>query len=120
MRRLRKGFGDAFLHEHTRTRTIDLSLVEPYGVNDALDGFIEIGIIEHACCNVTLDCLPMSASLHLVKSGNCRSAQRRRLVRARRPALMRSRMWVRSPIPQALAPTRLTPAAVFLLTQWFT
>src|SRR5690606_9896592 len=37
---------DAFLHQKPRTGTADLALVEPYGIYDAFDCRIEIGIFE--------------------------------------------------------------------------
>ena len=38
--------GDAFLYEKPRTRAADLPLVEPDGVDDALDGAVDIGVVE--------------------------------------------------------------------------
>ncbi len=41
-----EGFSDAFLHQQARTRAAYLALVEPDGVNQALDRGVEIGIVE--------------------------------------------------------------------------
>ena len=41
-----KRFGDAFRDEQARARAADLALVEPDGVDEALDRAVEIGIVE--------------------------------------------------------------------------
>ena len=38
--------GDAFLHEQARAGAADLALVEPDGVDHALDRAVEIGVVE--------------------------------------------------------------------------
>src|SRR6185437_12216261 len=44
---LAKSFGDAFLQQQARTGTADLALVEPDGVDHALDGAVDVGVVEH-------------------------------------------------------------------------